>query len=379
MLGRADGCRSARVYTQVHLVGHRVQAPASRHPSLESPAEHRVQPTVQTLLDRSELALALLTPAGDLPAGRARRPGAVGAHVRPRRSHAVPRRAGTCCSPPARSSRRRGRGGDAGDADGTARPPADFADAYVRRLREAGVAALGFGTEVVRAGTPEALVEACTRAGAAARRGALPGAVHRDRPARRRPARRGRVRPPGLGARRAARHLARRPAPRRALGHARRAVAPARRVGRPRRRVGVARPRGAGRRTRAARARRGRRRGALDAAARPASQPHPGRGRRPWASRSASPCRPSARAAPCAGCSRSATPPSSTRPAARSSTPSSRSPGSRSSRTARSTGREGTCGPGLLRGILAGDTELADARGRRDVGRRFPLRRCAMR
>lgn len=37
--------------------------------------------------------------------------------------------------------------------------------AYVRRLRDAGVAGLGFGTEVVRAGTPEALVEACLQLG----------------------------------------------------------------------------------------------------------------------------------------------------------------------------------------------------------------------
>jgi purine catabolism regulator len=42
---------------------------------------------------------------------------------------------------------------------------ADVADAYVRRLVHRGVVALGFGTEVVRAGTPDALVAACTRHG----------------------------------------------------------------------------------------------------------------------------------------------------------------------------------------------------------------------
>jgi PucR family transcriptional regulator, purine catabolism regulatory protein len=41
----------------------------------------------------------------------------------------------------------------------------DDVDPYVARLAEHGVAALGFGTEVVRAGTPEALVAACTRHG----------------------------------------------------------------------------------------------------------------------------------------------------------------------------------------------------------------------
>ncbi|MFJ3384717.1 MULTISPECIES: PucR family transcriptional regulator [unclassified Curtobacterium] len=38
---------------------------------------------------------------------------------------------------------------------------ADLVDAYVARLAEHGVVALGFGTEVVRAGTPDALVDAC--------------------------------------------------------------------------------------------------------------------------------------------------------------------------------------------------------------------------
>ena len=53
-----------------------------------------------------------------------------------------------------------------GDSAPAATPDDDaFADAYVGRLREAGVAALGFGTEVIRAGTPDALVAACTAQG----------------------------------------------------------------------------------------------------------------------------------------------------------------------------------------------------------------------
>ncbi|OIH95577.1 PucR family transcriptional regulator ligand-binding domain-containing protein [Curtobacterium sp. MCBA15_001] len=45
--------------------------------------------------------------------------------------------------------------------DPDADDPHAVADAYVRRLADQGVVALGFGTEVVRAGTPEALVTAC--------------------------------------------------------------------------------------------------------------------------------------------------------------------------------------------------------------------------
>ncbi|MBT2502200.1 PucR family transcriptional regulator [Curtobacterium sp. ISL-83] len=42
---------------------------------------------------------------------------------------------------------------------------AEMVDAYVARLRDRGLVTLGFGTEVVRAGTPEALVAACERHG----------------------------------------------------------------------------------------------------------------------------------------------------------------------------------------------------------------------
>ncbi|MGO4595117.1 PucR family transcriptional regulator [Leifsonia sp. 2TAF2] len=43
-------------------------------------------------------------------------------------------------------------------------PPEDV-EPYVRRLADHGIAALGFGTEVVRDGTPATLVEACSRLG----------------------------------------------------------------------------------------------------------------------------------------------------------------------------------------------------------------------
>ncbi|MGO4103030.1 PucR family transcriptional regulator [Leifsonia sp. YAF41] len=38
-------------------------------------------------------------------------------------------------------------------------------DGYVARLRDRGIAALGFGTEVIRDGTPDGLIDACTRHG----------------------------------------------------------------------------------------------------------------------------------------------------------------------------------------------------------------------
>jgi purine catabolism regulator len=44
-------------------------------------------------------------------------------------------------------------------------PSAESVFAYVRRLQDVGVAALGFGTEVVRAGTPDALLAACLEIG----------------------------------------------------------------------------------------------------------------------------------------------------------------------------------------------------------------------
>jgi purine catabolism regulator len=135
-----------------------------------------VQPTVQTLLDRPELALTLLTPAGDLPPGALDAP-VVWAHTS---DLADPTpfldtghmllTTGTqfeAAGHEGESSADGGAGGGA-EADGGGRSggaEADFADAYVRRLRDGGIAALGFGTEVIRAGTPEALVDACARHG----------------------------------------------------------------------------------------------------------------------------------------------------------------------------------------------------------------------
>jgi PucR family transcriptional regulator, purine catabolism regulatory protein len=109
-----------------------------------------VQPTVQTLLDRPELALTLLTPADALPAAALAAP-VTWAHS-------------SDLADPTPFL-------DAGHVlltTGTqfeAAPDAAFAADYVRRLRETGITALGFGTEVIRDGTPAALVDACARAG----------------------------------------------------------------------------------------------------------------------------------------------------------------------------------------------------------------------
>ncbi|GGI44638.1 purine catabolism regulator [Agromyces flavus] len=111
-----------------------------------------MKPTVRTLLDRDDLALTLRTDAASLPDGAL--------------DTAVPWVHSSDLDDPA-PFLERGQvllttgtqfGTDAGRDD-----PAAF-DAYVARLREAGIAALGFGTEVVRA-TPELLVEACARHG----------------------------------------------------------------------------------------------------------------------------------------------------------------------------------------------------------------------
>lgn len=108
-----------------------------------------MKPTVQTMLDRTELALALLTPVESLPDG------ALDAQVGWAHSSDL--------SDPTPFL-------DAGHVllttgtqfvDGA---DAAFAEAYVRRLHDAGIAALGFGTEVIR-DTPPSLVAACTDAG----------------------------------------------------------------------------------------------------------------------------------------------------------------------------------------------------------------------
>ena len=112
-----------------------------------------MQPTVQTLLDRPELALSLLTPAPDLPAGALAAPIAW-AHSSDLADPTPFLDAGHVLLTT----------GTQFEADAEARESeAEFAEAYVRRLRDAGIAALGFGTEVIRAGTPDALVDACAR------------------------------------------------------------------------------------------------------------------------------------------------------------------------------------------------------------------------
>ena len=170
-----------------------------------------------------------------------------------------------------------------------------FAADYVRRLRETGIAALGFGTEVIRAGTPDALVDACARQGlplfevpyrvpfiAIAR--LVADLLAEDAYARQAWA---------LAAQRAISLAALRPdglsATLGELSH---------RIGAWVGLVdasGTARPRGARGRTRPARARRGRGRGAVDAPPRAAGEPHAHRRRVRRHARSASPCRRSAR------------------------------------------------------------------------------------
>lgn len=114
-----------------------------------------MQPTVQTLLDRQELALSLLTPAPDLPAGALAAPIAW-AHSS---DLADP-------TPFLDTGHVLLTTGTQFESDAEARESESaFAEDYVRRLRDAGIAALGFGTEVIRAGTPDALVEACGRQG----------------------------------------------------------------------------------------------------------------------------------------------------------------------------------------------------------------------
>jgi purine catabolism regulator len=112
-----------------------------------------VKPTVQTLLDRGDLALTLLTPAGALPHG------ALDATVQWAHSSDL-----VDPSPFLEAGNVLLTTGTQFGADSGVDDPAGF-DAYVARLRASGVAALGFGTEVVREGTPDALVAACTAHG----------------------------------------------------------------------------------------------------------------------------------------------------------------------------------------------------------------------
>ncbi len=107
-----------------------------------------MQPTVRTLLDRPELGLKLLTPPDALPP-EALDATIVWAHSSDLVDPAPFLDAGHVLLTTGTQFER-------AEAD-----EPDFADAYVRRLLETGIAALGFGTEVIRAGTPDALVDAC--------------------------------------------------------------------------------------------------------------------------------------------------------------------------------------------------------------------------
>ncbi|WP_394554408.1 PucR family transcriptional regulator ligand-binding domain-containing protein [Agromyces sp. MMS24-JH15] len=104
-------------------------------------------PTVRSLLDRRELALGLLAAGAD---------GALGASVRWVHSSDLP--------DPTPFLDRDCVLLTTGTQFGDDADPA-FAAAYVARLRATGVVALGFGTEVIREGTPESLVAACAAQG----------------------------------------------------------------------------------------------------------------------------------------------------------------------------------------------------------------------
>lgn len=121
-----------------------------------------MKPTVQTLLDRSELGLGLLTPEGALA------PGALETQVVWAHSSDLPDPTPFLDAGHVLLTTGTQFGDSASDgaaATGGASDDGAFADSYVRRLRETGVAALGYGTEVIRAGTPDALVAACTAQG----------------------------------------------------------------------------------------------------------------------------------------------------------------------------------------------------------------------
>jgi purine catabolism regulator len=106
-------------------------------------------PTVRTLLAREELALRLLIDETSLPAG------ALDAPVPWAHSSDLVDPAPFLDPGHVLLTTGTQFGADTGDDD-----PERFGD-YVERLREAGVAALGFGTEVVRDGTPGVLIDAC--------------------------------------------------------------------------------------------------------------------------------------------------------------------------------------------------------------------------
>ena len=112
-----------------------------------------MKPTVRTLLERGDLALTPLVGEPDLPAGALDAP-VPWVHSSDLEDPAPFLEPGQVLLTTGTQF-----GADTGHDD-----PAVF-DAYVARLAGAGLAALGFGSEVVRAGTPVALVEACRRNG----------------------------------------------------------------------------------------------------------------------------------------------------------------------------------------------------------------------
>lgn len=112
-----------------------------------------MKPTVRTLLERGDLALTLLVDEAHLPNGALDAP--------------VPWVHSSDLEDPApflEPGQVLLTTGTEFGTDPDHDDPAYF-DAYVARLAGAGIAALGFGTEVVRAGTPAMLVEACERHG----------------------------------------------------------------------------------------------------------------------------------------------------------------------------------------------------------------------
>lgn len=109
--------------------------------------------TVRTLLARPELALRLLTPESELPPGAIDAP-VLWAHPSELGDPTPFLDAGHLLLTTGTAFR----GGAGPDLD------AEFADDYVRRLRRAGVAGLGFGSGVVRPVPPE-LLDACRRHG----------------------------------------------------------------------------------------------------------------------------------------------------------------------------------------------------------------------
>lgn len=110
-----------------------------------------VLPTLRRLLARPELSLRLLTPENDLP------PGALDQGVE--WVHSSDLADPTPFLAPSQVLLTTGTQ-FAPDAHGDA-----FYRNYVARLRDRGITGLGFGTEVVREGTPDALVAACLARG----------------------------------------------------------------------------------------------------------------------------------------------------------------------------------------------------------------------